>query len=227
MTLSERAATAGVWTVASCAAVFLLTPLVVTVIVSFGSSAIFTLPPPDWSFRWYERLTHLRGLTSSLWTSVQIAALSTFISMVLGVLAAIALARGRFPGREAIAAFLTSPLMLPGLVLGISLAIYLATLWIVPRHIGDEPIDLGNYMDRERRYFLGALIAYCLLGIVVNLYLLPTGHFDWANYYIAGPFTALLLFAWWSPRRWVQLAAPVVGLALFGVYFAVYFPSIG
>jgi putative spermidine/putrescine transport system permease protein len=121
MTLAERAATAGVWTVAGFATVFLLTPLVVTVIVSFGSSAVFSLPPPDWSFRWYERLPHLRGLTSSLWTSVQIAVLSTFISMVLGVLAAIALARGRFPGREAIAAFLTSPLMLPGLVLGISL----------------------------------------------------------------------------------------------------------
>ena len=102
-------------------AVFLLTPLVVTVIVSFGSSTIFTLPPPDWSLRWYERLTHLRGLTSSLWTSVQIAGLSTCISMVLGLLAAIALARGRFPGRESIAAFLTSPLMLPGLVIGISL----------------------------------------------------------------------------------------------------------
>lgn len=113
------------------------------------------------------------------------------------------------------------------LVLGISLAIYLATLWIVPRHIGDEPIDLGNYMDRERRYFLGALIAYCLLGIVVNLYLLPTGHFDWANYYISGPFTAALLCAWWSPHRWVQLAAPVIGLALYVIYFAVYFPSIG
>jgi putative spermidine/putrescine transport system permease protein len=41
--------------------------------------------------------------------------------MVMGGMAAIALARGRFAGREGIVAFLTSPLMLPGLVLGIAL----------------------------------------------------------------------------------------------------------
>jgi putative spermidine/putrescine transport system permease protein len=121
MTLTERVATSSVWLIATCAVVFMITPLVVTVIVSFGSSAVFTLPPPDWSFRWYERLARLRGLTSSLGTSMQIAAVSTALSMVLGGLAAIGLARGRFPGRESIAAFLTSPLMLPGLVLGIAL----------------------------------------------------------------------------------------------------------
>jgi len=121
MTLSERLAASGVWLVAGIAVVFMVTPLVVTVVVSFGSSAVFTLPPPDWSFRWYERLTRLRGLMSSLGTSVQIAAVSTLLSLVLGGLAAIGLARGRFPGRETIAAFLTSPLMLPGLVLGIAL----------------------------------------------------------------------------------------------------------
>ena len=58
---------------------------------------------------------------SSLGTSVQIAAVSTFLSLLLGGLAAIGLARGRFAGRETISAFLTSPLMLPGLVLGIAL----------------------------------------------------------------------------------------------------------
>jgi putative spermidine/putrescine transport system permease protein len=121
MTLSERAAGAGVWIVAGAAAIFLLTPLGVTLVVSFGSSAIFTLPPPDWSLRWYERLLVLRGLSSALRTSVEVGAFSTAISMVLGGAAAIALARGRFPGRETAVAFLTSPLMLPGLVLGIAL----------------------------------------------------------------------------------------------------------
>ncbi len=121
MTFAERASTAAVWAVAAAVAVFLLTPLVVTIVVSFGSSAIFTLPPPGWSVRWYERLASLRGLTSALGASMQVAGLSTLASMVLGGMATIALARGRFPGRETIIAFLTSPLMLPGLVLGIAL----------------------------------------------------------------------------------------------------------
>ncbi len=121
MTLAERASTVLVWTIAGCVAVFLLTPLVVTIVVSFGSSAIFTLPPPGWSMRWYERLANLRGLTAALGASVQVAGLSTLASMLLGGMATIALARGRFPGRETVVAFLTSPLMLPGLVLGIAL----------------------------------------------------------------------------------------------------------
>jgi len=121
MTPLERASRAIMWIAALFTVVFLMTPLVVTVAVSFGSSSIFTLPPPDWSTRWYERLANTRGLWPSLLTSLQVAAFSTAVALVLGTLCAIALVRGRFPGREAIATFLISPLMLPGLVVGIAM----------------------------------------------------------------------------------------------------------
>ncbi len=121
MTAIEKIANALVWGVAGIAILFLLAPLAITIAVSLGDSAVFTLPPPGWSFRWYERLPATRGLAASLWTSVQIAGLSTLISLVLGTLCAIALVRGSLPGREAIATFLVSPLMLPGLVVGIAM----------------------------------------------------------------------------------------------------------
>lgn len=121
MTAIERASLAAIWIMAGAAVIFLMTPLVVTVLVSFGNSAVFTLPPPSWSLRWYERLTVTRGLWPSLLTSVQIAGLSTAISLVIGTLCAIAITRGRFAGRDAIATFLVSPLMLPGLVIGIAM----------------------------------------------------------------------------------------------------------
>jgi putative spermidine/putrescine transport system permease protein len=89
--------------------------------VSLGSSSVFTLPPPDWSLRWYERLADTRGLVPSLVTSLQVAAFSTAVALALGTLCAIALVRGRFPGRGGIATFLVSPLMLPGLVVGIAM----------------------------------------------------------------------------------------------------------
>jgi putative spermidine/putrescine transport system permease protein len=117
----ERVTSALVWVVAIAAVIFLMTPLVVTIAVSFGSSAVFTLPPPSWSMRWYNQLPATRGLWSSLATSVQIALFSTMISLVLGTLCAIAIVRGRFPGRDSIATFLVSPLMLPGLVVGIAM----------------------------------------------------------------------------------------------------------
>ncbi len=121
MTALERLTRYVVWIVAAATVVFLMTPLVVTLAVSFGSSTVFTLPPPDWSLRWYERLASTRGLLPALTVSLQVAAISTVISMVLGTLCAIALVRGRFPGREAISTFLVSPLMLPGLVIGIAM----------------------------------------------------------------------------------------------------------
>jgi putative spermidine/putrescine transport system permease protein len=122
MTRVEQGATFAVWVTASLAVVFLLTPLVVTIAVSFGSSPVFTLPPPDWSFKWYARLSATKGLAPSLVvTSIEIASLSTLIALVLGTLCAIALVRGRSPAQEAISTFLVSPLMLPGLVIGIAM----------------------------------------------------------------------------------------------------------
>ena len=121
MTAAERFWNGVIWFAAAGAVIFLMTPLVVTVAVSFGSTAIFNLPPPEWSLRWYEALPRLRGLMPALITSVQIAALSTLISMILGTFCAIATVKGRFRGREAISIFLVSPLMLPGLVIGIAM----------------------------------------------------------------------------------------------------------
>ena len=121
MTPIERLARAIMWIAALFTVVFLMTPLVVTVAVSFGSSSVFTLPPPDWSMRWYERLANTRGLWPLAGDSLEVAAFSTAVALVLGTLCAIALVRGRFPGREAIATFLVSPLMLPGLVVGIAM----------------------------------------------------------------------------------------------------------
>jgi putative spermidine/putrescine transport system permease protein len=121
MTASERFARGLMWFSAFVTVVFLMTPLLVTVAVSFGSSSVFTLPPPDWSLRWYQKLANTRGLLPALLVSLQVAAISTGIAMVLGTLCAIAVVRGRFPGRESILTFLVSPLMLPGLVIGIAM----------------------------------------------------------------------------------------------------------
>ena len=121
MTTTERVAIRAAWAIAALAVLFLMTPLLVTIAVSFGSSSVFTLPPPEWSAKWYARLSRTAGLVPSVLTSLQIAALSTSIALVLGALCAVALVRGRFRGREAITTFLVSPLMLPGLVIGIAM----------------------------------------------------------------------------------------------------------
>ena len=121
MSTTERLARAFSWAAAAAVVLFLLGPLVVTVVVSFTSSSIYTLPPPEWSLRWYAALARKSGLADAVWLSVQIALLSTTLALVLGTMAAIAVVRGHFRGREAIATFAVSPLMMPGLVVGVAL----------------------------------------------------------------------------------------------------------
>ena len=116
------------WTALAASVVFLLAPLVVTIGVSLSPSPVFQLPQDGISWRWYQRVGQLDGLLESVVLSLQVAAAATAVSLVLGTMAAIAVVRGSFPGREAIATFLVSPLMLPGLVIGIAVLQYLRAL---------------------------------------------------------------------------------------------------
>lgn len=136
MTATQRIATALVWAVGLLVCLYLMAPLFVTIAVSFSSSPVFNLPPPEWSTRWYEELADKRGLLPALSLSVQIAAISTGISLVLGTLAAIAVVRGRFPGRDAISTFVVSPLMMPGLVVGIALLQFLREIGLRDAYAG-------------------------------------------------------------------------------------------
>jgi putative spermidine/putrescine transport system permease protein len=136
MTTTERLSWILIWTVALMAALFLLAPLLITIAVSVSSSPVFNLPPPAWSFRWYAALTEKPELVDAVSLSVQIALLSTGISLVLGTLCAIAVVHGRFPGREAISTFMISPLMMPGLVLGVALLQFLRSFGFRDAYLG-------------------------------------------------------------------------------------------
>lgn len=108
------------WTALVLVIVLLLMPIAIVIAVSFSPSSIFAFPPESMSLRWYEAVTRTDTLLSAVWLSAQIAFLSTCLSLVLGTLCAIAIVRGYVPAGAAIATFMASPLMLPGLVFGIA-----------------------------------------------------------------------------------------------------------
>jgi putative spermidine/putrescine transport system permease protein len=102
------------------ALVFLFTPILIVLAVSVTESAVFSFPPQGFSLKWYSAIRNADGLIASAWLSAQVAFISTCVSLILGTLCAIAVVRRLVPGGDAIATFMASPLMIPGLVLGIA-----------------------------------------------------------------------------------------------------------
>lgn len=105
---------------AAAFAVLLASPLAV-ILYSFSPTAALEVPPTGFSLRWYAGLAGHPRLLDGLWTSLALAAVASGAAALVGVPAALALARGSLRGREALVAVLLSPLALPGLVLGVGL----------------------------------------------------------------------------------------------------------
>ena len=74
--------------------------------------------------------------------SLQVAAVSTALALVLGTLAAAAVWRSRFFGREAVSLLLVLPIALPGIITGISLRSAFS--------LGGDPLQLLDHRARAR-----------------------------------------------------------------------------
>jgi putative spermidine/putrescine transport system permease protein len=101
--------------------VVIYTPLLLVVLNSFNASRTFAWPPKKLTLHWWELAAHSDGARAALWTSVQVALLATAIALVLGTLAAMALRRTRFFGRNVVSLLIILPIALPGIVTGIAL----------------------------------------------------------------------------------------------------------
>src|SRR5690606_31658460 len=100
--------------------IFLMAPLLIVIVVSFTDKGFISYPSDGLSLRWYEAAMNESRIINSFWLSLKLATFASTLAVLLAVPAALALARFRFPGRDAISAFLMSPLMIPNVVLGVS-----------------------------------------------------------------------------------------------------------
>ena len=105
---------------------FIALPLVVVFAASVSPTATISFNPTEWTMKWFGELTSRRWLDPFL-LSVKLAAIVTFFSGVLGLLAAYAVAYRKCPGHEAIMAFLLSPLAVPQIVKGVAIVLFLSS----------------------------------------------------------------------------------------------------
>jgi len=105
---------------------FIVAPIVVVVIVSFSDADFIALPYDTASLRWYRRIFEYRPFVDALTVSVVLALLASATGTVLGVPAALALARSRSRIATAVVTFLLAPISIPAIVLGFALLYQLA-----------------------------------------------------------------------------------------------------
>ena len=101
---------------------FLHVPMWIIFLYTFTpDETTYTFPLPGFTTKWFGIALQRADLWRSLTLSMQVAAIATFVALILGTLAAAAVYRSNFFGRESISFLLVLPIALPGIVTGIAL----------------------------------------------------------------------------------------------------------
>ncbi len=102
----------------------LLAPVAIVVLAGLNSGDHLSFPPEGLSFRWITAFFQSDIFLPAYGFSLVIALVTMVFSTVLGTMTSLFLVRTRFVGREFMRAFFMSPLMLPGIVLGLALYLF-------------------------------------------------------------------------------------------------------
>jgi spermidine/putrescine transport system permease protein len=100
---------------------FLYMPIVVLIVYSFNRDGVGGFPPRHLTFDWYRQLAQDSALWDSVLNSLTVAVCAMAISIGLGLPAALALNRVSFPGKAIFRHLVLLPLILPGIITGLSL----------------------------------------------------------------------------------------------------------
>ncbi len=107
---------------AAGALLFLHIPLLLIFLYAFTTdSTAYTFPPPGLTLKWIPQTLANPDMQAALFLTLRVASLATVAALILGTLAAAAVYRHDFFGKEAISFILVLPLALPGIVTGIAM----------------------------------------------------------------------------------------------------------
>ncbi|ESZ60977.1 ABC transporter permease [Mesorhizobium sp. L103C131B0] len=102
---------------------FLYLPIIIMALMSFNVSPFYQLPF-EWTTEWYASLWQNDKLIAATWNSLEIAVITTLISVVLGSAASLALFRYDFRGKKVLQALLFPPIAIPWLITGTAMLIF-------------------------------------------------------------------------------------------------------
>lgn len=138
--------------------VFLITPILVIIPLSFNAEPYFTYPMPGFSLRWYEDF--FVGEKSEVWhlaikNSVIIAFFATILATLLGTVAAVGLSNSRLPFKTFLMGVLISPMIVPLVITAVGMKFFYTTVGITPNQL--------SYIN-ESLHLVPIILAHAALG---------------------------------------------------------------
>ncbi len=229
--------------------VFLYGPVLFIPLFSFNDAIFAKFPLIGLTTRWYGEMIADSGLLQALGNSLKVGAIVSVISTVLGTIAAKAVTRYRMPGKGPVIGFIMSPLVLPGIIMGVALLIIFNNILSMPLSLFTVgfghtliclPFAMAVMMSRlegfdraleEASFDLGegawmtfwrVTFPLALPGIVASLLLCFTTSFDEfiMAFFLAGNETTLPVFIYSQMRFPARL--PIV-LALGAIILMISF----
>ena len=108
--------------------IFLITPILAIVPLSFSESSFLVYPIQGFSLRWYESLLNSPSWMLGLKNTLIVAPIATFLAMVLGTLAALGFNHANFRGKAFLMSLLISPMVVPVVIVGVAAYLFFAPL---------------------------------------------------------------------------------------------------
>jgi len=117
---------------------FLITPILVIIPLSFNAEPYFTYPMPGFSMRWYDDF--FTGEQSAVWhlavkNSIIVAIFATLLATSLGTVAAVGLSNSRLPFKTFLMGVLISPMIVPLVITAVGMYFFYSKLGITPRQL--------------------------------------------------------------------------------------------
>lgn len=107
---------------------FMFLPVAIVILLAFNSSQFGSFPLTGFTFHWFDVLWNDASIVRALKTSLMLGSMAAVVSTTLGIMAALALVRYDFPGKNFIATLLVAPILVPEVVLAVALLLFLRWL---------------------------------------------------------------------------------------------------
>lgn len=117
-----------IWVAVAAIFGFLLLPVVIVLVYAFSAEPIPAWPLSGFTLHWFVDTWNDDEVRAALLLSIQVAALATVMAVLLGALAAMAVAKMQSASREVVSFIAVLPIALPGILTGMALASYFASL---------------------------------------------------------------------------------------------------